>query len=560
MDDNLKLEIQTICIVHIIAIIMAIVFLMFFYIKANKDSALKAFLIMQLSMIGWMIFKIFKTVSPDVHIRWLFIAAYLSCTCIVEIAFLEFGYAYNNNRSLSVKARLLLYILPFLQIGVIWTNPLHHLFYARYDFWGDAFGPLFYLHTLIEYVYIGIGFSYCYRTFKDRLKSKVKWYVYLISLAIIGPLVMNLLYITKVIHRFVYGLGITVIFDITPIVFTWSLMVFVFATSTSDFIRLSPILKHEIVHKMDTAVAVVHKNHKVLYENDKMLSVFSDMSFALNDLLSDVTLNQARQRIQWGHHYFSIHLRKVRDVMDFQYVLTLKDITSYKHAEEAIEMKQDEVNEANLQLKKNIELLKEASKIGARNFVARELHDIIGHSLVVTIKLLEVAKLYYHKDSSMSWKAVEDAADSLKLGIVNMQAVENQDKLGLYTGEDLNKELLKMINKIKATSMDVKLYFKGVYFAIDEALYTTIVKVSRELITNSLKHSYCKDIFISVHVKKEALSMMFMDNGVGSDQIVLGNGLNGIQDRVHALQGHIEFASSSGEGFMTKINIHHSSL
>lgn len=563
MKEVLKLEIQAICIVHIIAIILSIIFFMIFYMKANKDHALKSFLIMQTSMIGWMIFKIFKTVSPTEVSRWSFIASYYACACVLEVAFLEFGYAYYKGRPLSYKIRRFIYILPILQFLCVLTNPYHHLFYSTYDFFGDSFGVLFYVHMAIEYGFIAVGFIFCYIMFKKRFKDKKRWYKYLISSAIIVPLILNFLFITKVIHNFVFSIGIPVIFDITPIVFTWSIMVFVHATFTSDFLSLSPIMRHEIVHKLDTPICVLNSAFDVIYVNEKLENLFDGSGYSeMKEVITgfdfaDIRLSKELQKeIKLDNLYLILFVRSVYSVKETQYLITIRDITSYKNVEFEIKKSQDELDTSNEKLEDTINTLKETSKVGARNYVARELHDIIGHSLVVTIKLLEVAKLYFNRDKGLATEALGDAVLSIDTGIDNMSAISAKESLNSsYTGELLKKDLLKMLERVDGVGVKTNLHFKGVLYKVDEKVFDIIKKVCTELVTNSLKHGGVSEIFISVNIKNSSIDVLVVDNGVGEDNLVKGNGLRGIEDRLKLIDGKVQFNTSKGEGFMSKITI-----
>lgn len=557
MKDVLKVEIQAICTVHILVIIMAIVFVMIFYIKAKKDHALKAFIVMQISMIGWMIFKIFKTVSPTVSLRWGFIVAYYICACVFEVAFLEFGYAYYKDKPLPRKIRGFIYIVPVAQIIAVATNPWHHLFYKTYTFWGDSFGPLFYAHTLIEYIFVAIGFVYCYKQFQIRFQNKRVWYKYLVSSAILLPLILNFLFITKVIHRWVFAIGIPVVFDITPIVFTWSVLIFVYATFKADFLSLSPLLQQDIVHKLDTAIGVLDANFKVFYVNEKMDDLFKGRGIAMvKRIMKDWKKNETlRDGIKLDGYYLRVHLNKVNIRFAQQYIVAVEDITPYKEVEIELSKRQKDLDDSNLKLNQAIETLKATSKIGARNYVARELHDIIGHSLVVTIKLLEVARLYFKVDKNLSMSAVADASISLEEGIKRMNAVKSiEERPRIYTGERLENDLAKMLVHVKKIGLTTKLHVKGVHYGIDEDVFEVILKTCTELTTNAIKHSGCKEIFISVNVRKEDIYVMVMDNGFGTDCLVKGNGLKGLEERVEAIGGRVVFNTSKGEGFMAKIN------
>jgi len=558
MTERLKLEIQTITIVHIVAIILSLIFFMIFFIRANKDHALKSYLMMQICMIGWMVFKVFKTVSPTVELRWGFIVAYYFCACLLEVAFLEFGYAYYKGKTMRLKARILIYAIASVQFIVVLTNPIHHLFYAKYDFWHDSFGVLFYAHMAIEYIFIGIGFAYCYKVFKVRLADRNIWYKYFISSAIVVPLILNFLYITKIIHKLVDAMNLPVVFDITPIVFTWSIVVFAYATFNSDFLRLNPILEHEIVHKLDTPVCVLDSRYQVIYVNERLNELFMGEGKKTVEkiLLKHDLMALNKDEVYYENYYLNLDINEVISHGATQFILIINDITSYKKSEFELSIKQKELDDSNEALRKSIETLKETSKISARNFVAIELHDIIGHSLVVTIKLLEVVKLYYKKDDEICASSLSDAARSISTGISDMNALKSINSKGnIYTGERLKTNLNKMLEKMKHIDLEVKLHFKGNLYQIEEKTFDIINKICKELVTNSLKHGLPKEIFISVNITNQAINILVIDNGKGCERVIKGNGLKGIEERLKLVDGTVEFTSSGTEGFMSKIYI-----
>lgn len=552
MREVLKIEISAICIVHIIAIVLALVFLMIFYMKAKKDYFLKAFLIMQASTIGWMVFKIFKTVSPTEGSRWWFIVGYYFCACVFEVAFLECIYSNYKNRPIRKKIRYLLYLVALFQFSWILTNPVHHLFYSEYDFAGDSFGILFYVHTLIEYSFIIIGFVYGCKIFKQRFVGKSYWYKTLIASAIITPLIINVLFITKVLHEFVRGIGIPVIFDITPIVFVFSTMVFIYATFNHDFIDLSPIMRHKIVHKLDTPICVLNSDFEVIYFNEKTESIFGENSKNILDKAFKNNRNK-KQDIRIENSIFSMSMSKVDTRKETEYLVTLNNITDYKMVVKNIVEEQKELEHKKEELERTIDKLRRISKVGARNYIARELHDIIGHSLVVTIKLLDVARLYYDKNKDLSKEAVEDSCSSIESGIYAMENIRQKEND--YTGIRLKKDIEKMLDRIKLSEVNTRLNFKGLYHNLEEKTFDVINRVCTELVTNSIKHSHAREIFFSVNIKEDEINILYVDNGSGCDNLVLGNGLSGIRERLKLINGTAEYVTSAGEGFMSRIKI-----
>jgi len=554
MKEVLKTEIYVICSVHIMAIIVAIVFFMIFYMKARRDYALKAFLLMQVSMIGWMVFKIFKTVSPTELSRWWFIVGYYFCACVFEIAFLEFAFAYYKGQSMKFKVRLLLYIAPLVQFLWVASNPYHHLFYKRYDFWGDSFGPLFYAHTAIMYTYILIGFIYGYKTFRQRHKETKMWYQVMIAGAIILPVVINILFITKLLQRWVFALGIPVVFDITPIVFVISTLIFAYATFNYDLLDLSPILRHEIVNRLDTPICVLDSGLDIIYVNEKLGNLLD-----LNQLEKDIKqvgLHLSKDQeilIENGSYLFSGHATSISTLKETQYIMTFKDITDIKKVESILMVRQKELRTRKAQLEEAIEQLRRLSKTGARNYVARELHDIIGHSLVVTIKLLEVAKLYVDQDVEESRQALINGMSLIDDGIDAMDNLSNEE--AIVSCGQLAKDIEKILSSIESTNFNTHLKFKGEIFKLDGKVYDVLIKSCKELISNSLKHSKGSEIFISFISKGQDVKLRIMDNGIGTSSLVLGNGLKGIKERVDLVHGKVDFISRDGGGFTAKLKI-----
>jgi signal transduction histidine kinase len=506
-----------------------------------------------------MSFKIFKTVSPTEISRWWFIVGYYFCACVFEVSFLEFGYSYYKGKSLSYRVRRVIYIFPIIQFLVIITNPYHYLFYKTYDFWGDSFGILFYFHSALIYTFVIIGSVYGSYKFKREFKREKIWYKFLIASAIIFPLILNFLYITKILQRFVFSIGIPIIFDITPIIFVWSILVFVYATFDRDFFSLSPIMKHEIVHKLDTSICILGSDYKVLYINEKLDDLFNNNAREMMDiLLKKMDMNELRKlkvikkEVKIDNKNISVFIRKLSYLEQTEYLITIKDISSYREIEREIKEKQSELLNSNIELENTIKRLKETSKTGARNYVARELHDIIGHSLVVTIKLLEVAKLYINKDINLVNQSFKDALKSLDTGIANMKSIR-VSKEENYSGKQLEIDINKMLDSISKLEIRTTFKLRGVMYTINELVYDAIKKICMELVTNSLKHSRATEIFISIDIKKVTINLLVMDNGKGIKELVKGNGLIGIDERIRLVGGNIEY--NTQDGFMANISI-----
>ena len=268
-------KVATISIWNFLAVVVNVIAFAILYMKANKNSSLKAFFVVQLSMVIWLVGKIFKTVSPNAEIRWAFIVFYYFGIILLAVSFLDFSYIYNKGKPMKKKLRILIYLIGFLEFALVFTNPYHYLFYSKYGFWGDDFGKLFYVHVVIDYVFILIGMVLCTKKFNKQIKDKTRFEKHLISFAILAPIVLNIIYISRLLEALFDMLNIQ-IFDITPIIYTWSLLIFVYATFKYDFFDLSPIMKHEVTSRLDTPILITDINYNILYSNKKLRSIFDN--------------------------------------------------------------------------------------------------------------------------------------------------------------------------------------------------------------------------------------------------------------------------------------------
>ncbi len=557
ISEDLKYEISIICGVHIVAIIISLILLIVFFVRVKRDWSLYSFCLAQLSIIFWMVFKIFKTVAPNEIIRWISVVCYYFFIYAFEVAIFNFAYSLYRKSKPGKDENLALIILAFMQFLVVFTNPIHHQFYKVYNFHMDRFGTMFYVNQGILYLLIIISLYYGILHFRDKLKDFSFRYKLGMSIIIMVPMIINMLYLTGVLKYITKYFSITTYFDITPIAFLLADFVFYYATFDKEIIGIRPLMRHEIVSNLDTATYVLDSSFRVIYSNDKSIDLLgSEGKTRVEDEVKALGMRaktSEKAEFDCDNKSIILHALKVDNLWETQYVVTLDDVSEYKQIQEEIRLQNLKLYALNADLREAIKELENASKIGARNFVAKELHDIIGHSLVVVIKLMEVAKMYSYKDRKLSKLALDDGILTLNDGIEDMANIrEHKD---VYNTNMLQEEISKMLTRIKTSDIKTHFNFKGIKKEIKAETYDTLIRVCGELVTNSIKHASASAIFISVSIEKSGINISVMDDGIGCDDLVEGNGLKGIRERLGQIGGKIDFICSQNEGFMSKIAV-----
>lgn len=544
-----QISVATIVLWNFAALIVNVIAFVVLYMKANKNVSLKAFFVVQLAMMIWLVGKIFKTVAPTVEIRWACIVFYYTGIILLAVSFLNFAYIYNKCKHLNKNIRYAIYAVGVLQLLIVTTNPYHHLFYSRYSFWEDDFGILFYVHLVLNYLAVIAGMVLCTQKFKKQIKDKTRLEKNIISFAILAPLIFNLIYITRTLESIFIMLNIP-IFDITPIVYTWSLMIFVYATFKYEFFDLTPIMKHEITSRLNTPILITDVNNELLYSNKKLRSIFDDPINAIK-----LAAESKNNIIEYNNKFYRCDINEVSKMGNAKHIITFNDVTTYQMANNALISENKALEETNKKLEDKIQLLKQTSHIGARNYVSRELHDIMGHSLVVTMKLLEVSKIDYDKNKIKAMDSLNMAKQSVIDGFEEIKNIKEKDINSTFSSSVLEREIKSMLKNVDASGMKTNFYLKGRNNNIHEKVFDIIKKISAELVTNSLKHADAKNLLLSIVFNEDNVAISLMDNGRGVKDLVKGNGLNGIDGRLALVGGKARYSSAVGEGFNANIMI-----
>lgn len=547
-------EIATITLWNYAALVVIVISFCVLNMKANRATAFKLFSVVVIAMIIWLVGKIFKTVSPNIELRWFFIVFYYFGICLLGASFLDFAYAYGKGKLLGRKIRITIYSFALIEFLIVLTNPYHMLFYSEFTFSHDEFGLLFYVHVAINYVFICLGMVFCAIKFSKQKKGRLQ--KYLIGSAILLPIILNFIYITRLLQSLFEMLDFQ-IFDVTPIVYTWSLLIFVYATFKHEFFDLTPVMKHEVTSKLNTPLLIVDSDGEKVFENKEFERLFAgfDSPEVKQHRFNKDTAGQSGVMMQNGKYYHYTQ-SLVRNISTSKYIISFYDVTRYETAKRDLNVQTKQMEKVNIELKEQIEALKQTSIVGARSYVARELHDIIGHSLVVTMKLLEVAKIT--NDIQKIKATLDKSKDCVLLGLNEMKGISsNKNDRNKHNFRALKRELQTMLRGVRHSGIDVNLFVDD-GGELDERVFDIVKRVCTELLTNTLKHANASIVLLSVKMDKNVLSVQFMDNGDGANRIVKGNGLKGIDDRLALLGGNAEFQTSKGEGFWINISIPYS--
>lgn len=188
--------------------------------------------------------------------------------------------------------------------------------------------------------------------------------------------------------------------------------------------------------------------------------------------------------------------------------------------------------------------------------IARELHDVVAHSLtVVTIQLQAVRRRLGEGQES-------EARDLAAAEAVTREAMgEMRRLLGVLRGGgegDLApqpglSELPRLVDRLDSPATRVRLTVEGTPEPLSPGMDLAAFRVAQEAITNATRHAHASAIDVVVRWTRDALRLEVRDDGRGmEDQPGAGHGLVGMRERIALYGGELDVGPGAAGGVVVR--------
>jgi signal transduction histidine kinase len=200
----------------------------------------------------------------------------------------------------------------------------------------------------------------------------------------------------------------------------------------------------------------------------------------------------------------------------------------------------DELARLNRELRAAQALVSESARMSERLRIARDLHDILGHSLTTLTIHLDVARRLTDGKAAEHVQNARDAASTL---LEEVRTAVNRFRVAPV---DLRGTLQALADG--AVGLQVELKMPAELDALDPPRADAIIRCAQEAITNTLRHAHATLLVIELEQGADgAIHISAHDDGRGGP-VAEGDGLTGMRERFTDLGGTLSIASSSGQG------------
>jgi signal transduction histidine kinase len=202
--------------------------------------------------------------------------------------------------------------------------------------------------------------------------------------------------------------------------------------------------------------------------------------------------------------------------------------------------------------------------IAERTRIARELHDVVAHSVSVMVIQTQAARRVADRDpaaATEALRAVESCGRDALVDMRRMIGVLHRGDIELLGGASPGlAQLDKLAERARASGLPVQIRIEGVQRPLSPALDLVSFRVVQEALTNAIKHAGPARARVRVTFTTEGLELEITDTGgaearVQSGTEPIGHGLVGMQERLTLYGGQLETGRRRGGGFQVVARI-----
>ncbi len=181
--------------------------------------------------------------------------------------------------------------------------------------------------------------------------------------------------------------------------------------------------------------------------------------------------------------------------------------------------------------------------VAERERIARDLHDVLGHTLSVIVLKAELAGRLLDRDPARAALEIADVEHTARTALA-----EVREAIGGYRSRGLIAEIEAARRTLDAAGVTLLCdAMPETNTGLGANEETVLALALREAVTNIVRHAQATTCTLRFHIEDNQHRLSVEDNGNTPETILReGNGLRGMRERVEALGGRLTLDHNAG--------------
>ena len=197
-----------------------------------------------------------------------------------------------------------------------------------------------------------------------------------------------------------------------------------------------------------------------------------------------------------------------------------------------------------------------AAVVEERARIARELHDVVAHSVSLMVVQAGAAEQVVLDDPHRARQALETIRTTGAEALAEMRRVvemlRDGDQPGALEPQPGLLAVEALVDEAGETGLSASLTVHGERGALPPGVDLAAFRILQEALTNVRRHARATRVDVRVGYEHDAVCLEVTDDGVGCDEPVGGHGLVGMRERAALYGGSVDTLPRAGGGFSVR--------
>jgi signal transduction histidine kinase len=201
-----------------------------------------------------------------------------------------------------------------------------------------------------------------------------------------------------------------------------------------------------------------------------------------------------------------------------------------------------------------------AASAEERARIARELHDVLSHSVSVMVVQAGAERMALGSGKPVTAEALEAIEKTGRQALTEMRRLLGMlrvsDEPPDHAPQPTLAELDELVTQVREAGVPVELHIEGPQVALPPGVAVSAYRIVQEALTNVLKHAGPAHARVIVRYASRELELEIADDGRGPGEAGdAGHGLVGMRERVALYDGELDAGARNGGGFVVRARL-----